>query len=82
MLYKSAVQQNTTTQRSFQPVKPQRKMSNLLFQISEAQRNFRNKVFDSVEAQRNCRTAFSYQAKAQSIEISQHIVNNTIFAIL
>ena len=40
-------------QQSFQPVKAQRKMRNLIFLISEAQRKFRNKLFDSVEAQHN-----------------------------
>ena len=47
-------------QRSFQPVKAQRKMHNLIFLISEAQRNFRNQVFDSVEAQRNSAIAERY----------------------
>ena len=52
-------------QQSFQPVKAQRKMRNLIFLISEEQRNFRNELFDSVEAQRNSGTAFSYHVKAQ-----------------
>ena len=37
-------------QRSFQPVKAQHKMNNLIFLIFKAQSNFRNKLFDSVEA--------------------------------
>ena len=52
-------------QRSFQPVKALRKISNLIFLIFEAQRNLRNELFDSVEAQRNCGAAFSHQVKAQ-----------------
>ena len=45
--------QRNKTQRSFQPVKAQRKMCNLIFFISEAQCNFRKELFDLVEAQRN-----------------------------
>ena len=45
--------QRNKAQRSFQPLKAQRKVRNLIFLLSEAQRNFRNKIFDSVEAQRN-----------------------------
>ena len=55
-------------QQSFQPVKAQREMRNLIFLIFVAQRNFRNELFDSVEAQRNfrnCGTAFLYEVKAQ-----------------
>ena len=55
-------------QRSFQPVKEQRKLRNLFFLISEAQRNFRNELFDSVDAQRNSAIAerhFRDQVKAQ-----------------
>ena len=40
-------------QRSFQPVKAQCQMRNLVFLISEAQHNFRNELFDSVDAKRN-----------------------------
>ena len=40
-------------QWSFQPIKSQSKMCNLIFLISEMQRNFRNELFDSVEAQSN-----------------------------
>ena len=57
--------QRNKVQRSFQRVKMQRKMRNLMFLISKAHRNFRNKLFDSVEGQRNRGTAFSYQVKAQ-----------------
>ena len=37
-------------QGSFQPVKAQRKMRNLIIFISKAQRNFRNELFDSARA--------------------------------
>ena len=57
--------QRNNAQRSFQQVKSQGKMRNLIFLISEVQRNFRNELFDSVAAQRNCETAFSNQVKAQ-----------------
>ena len=74
-------------QRSFQPVKAQRKMCNLIFFISEAQRNFRNELFDSVEAQRNSaiaergfRTKFKRNLTSAS-EISQHNANTAFFAI-
>ena len=49
--------QRNKAQRSFQPVKAQRKMRNLIFLISEAQRNFRNELFDSVEA--DCNSAIA-----------------------
>ena len=39
--------------RSFETVKGQRKMRNLIFLISEAKCNFRNELFDAVEAQWN-----------------------------
>ena len=74
--------------RSFQPVKAQRKMRNLIFLLSEAQRNFRNELFDSVEAQRNSAIAERYfrtklkRNLTSAIEISQHNVNTAFFAIL
>ena len=52
--------QRNKAQRSFQSVKAQRKMRNLIFLLSEAQRNFRNDLFDSVEAQRNSAIAERY----------------------
>ena len=72
-------------QRSFQPLKAQRKMRNLIFLISEAQRNFRNELFDSVEAQRNSAIAerhFWTKLKCNltfAIKISQHKANVTFF---
>ena len=74
-------------QRSFQPVKAQRKLRNLFFLISEAQRNFRNELFDSVDAQRNSAIAerhFRTKLKrnlTSAIEISQHRANTALFAI-
>ena len=70
--------QRNRAQRSFQPVKAQRKLRNLFFLISEAQRNFRNELFDSVDAQRNSAIAERhFRAKLKrnltsAIEISQH----------
>ena len=53
--------------RSFQPVKAERKMRNLIFLVSEVQRSFRYELFDSVKAQRNSaiaeRTAFRFKLK-------------------
>ena len=75
-------------QRSFQPVKAQRKMRNLIFLFSEAQRNFCNEPFDSVEAQRNFAIAeqhFCTKLKrnlTSTIEISHHNANTAFFAIL
>ena len=72
-------------QRSFQPVKAQRKMRSFIFLTSEAQRNFRNELFRSVEAQRNSAIAeqrFRTKLKrnlTSAIEISQH---NAIAAFL
>ena len=74
-------------QRSFHPVKAQRKLRNLFFLISEAQRNFRNELFDSVDAQRNSAIAerhFRTKLKrnlTSAIEISQHRTNTALFAI-
>ena len=75
-------------QRSFQPVKAQRKMPNLIFLLPEAQRNFRNELFDSVEAQCNsaiaeryCRTKLKCNLTSAT-EISQHNANTAFFAIL
>ena len=74
-------------QRSFQPVKAQRKMRNLVFLISEVQPNFRNELFDSVEVQRNSAIAerhFRTKLKrnlTSAIEISQHNANTAFFAI-
>ena len=45
--------QRNKAQRSFQPVKTQRKLRNFIFLASKVQRSFRNKLFDSIEAQRN-----------------------------
>ena len=79
--------QRNKAQRSFQPVKAQRKLRNLLFLISEAQRNFCNELFDSVDAQRNSAIAerhFCTKLKRNvtcAIEISQHRANSTLFAI-
>ena len=75
-------------QRSFQPVKAQRKMRNLIFLLTEAQRNFRNELFDSVEAQRNSAIAERYfrtkvkRNLTSAIEISQHNANTAFFTIL
>ena len=52
--------QRNQAQPSFQPLKAQGKMRDLIFLFSEAQRNFRNKLFDSVEAQRNSAIAERY----------------------
>ena len=79
--------QRNKAQRSFQPVKAQRKLRNLFFLISEAQRNFRNELFDSVDAQRNSAIAerrFRTKLKhnlTSAIEISQHRANTALFAI-
>ena len=43
----------SAAQQSFQPVKAQRKMHNLISLLSKVQCNFRNELFDSVKAQRN-----------------------------
>ena len=70
--------QRNKAQRSFQPVKAQRKMRNLIFLLSEAQCNFRNELFDSVEVQRNSAIVERrFRAKLKrnltsAIEISQH----------
>ena len=45
--------QRNKVQRSFQYVKTQRKVRNLIFLPSQEKCNFRNELFDSVEAQRN-----------------------------
>ena len=80
--------QRNKAQRSFQPVKAQREMRNLIFLLSEVQRNFRNELFDSVEAQRNSAIAERYfRTKLKrnlvfAIEISQHNANSALFAIL
>ena len=79
--------QRNKAQRSFQPVKAQRKLRNLFFLISEAQRNFRNELFDSVDAQRNSAISvrlFCTKLKrnlTSAIEISQHRANTALFAI-
>ena len=79
--------QRNKVQRSFQPVKAQRKLRDLFFLISEAQRNFRNELFDSVDAQRNSAIAerhFRTKLKrnlTSAIEISQHRANTALFAI-
>ena len=75
-------------ERSYQRVKAQRKMRNLIFLISEAQRYFHNKLFDSVKALRNSAIAkrhFRTRFKRNLIsafEISQHNANTAFFAIL
>ena len=75
-------------QRSFQPVKAQRKTRNLIFLLSKAQRNFRNELFDSVEAQHNSAIAEPYfrtklkHNLTSAIKISQHNANTAFFAIL
>ena len=80
--------QRNKAQRSFQPVKAQRKMRKLIFLLSEALRNFHNELFDSVEAQRNSAIAERYfRAKLKlnltsTIEISQHKTNSAFLAIL
>ena len=43
--------QRKKAQRSFQPVKAQRKMRYLIFLVSEAQRNFRNELL--IQLKRN-----------------------------
>ena len=73
--------QLSKAQRSFQPVKAQRKIRSFIFLTSEAQRNFRNELFRSVEAQRNSAIAeqrFRTKLKrnlTSAIEISQHNAN-------
>ena len=68
-------------QRSFQPVKARRKMSNFILLTSEAQRNFHNEVFHSIEVQPNSAIAeqrFRTKLKrnlTSAIEISQHNAN-------
>ena len=52
-------------QRSFQPVKAQRKMRSFIFLTSEALGNFRNKLFRSVEAQGNFRNKLFRSVEAQ-----------------
>ena len=80
--------QRNKAQRSFQPVKAQLKMRNLIFLVFEVQRNFRNELFDSVEAQRNSAIAERYfrtklkRNLTSAIEISQHNGNTAFFAIL
>ena len=76
--------QSNKAQRSFQPVKAQHKIRNLIFLISEAQRNFRNELFDSVEAQRDSAIAkrhFRTKLKrnlTSAIEILQHNANTAV----
>ena len=73
-------------QRSFQPVKVQRKIRNLNFWISEAQHNFRSELFNSVAAQRNSTIAqWNFFTKLKrnltsAIEISQHNAYTAFFA--
>ena len=78
--------QRNKAQRTFQPVKAQRKMRNLIFLLSEAQRNFRNELFDSVEAYNAiAERHFCIKLKrnlTSAIEISQHNANTAFFAIL
>ena len=80
--------QRNKAQRSFQPVKVQRKMRSLIFLISEAQCNFRNELFDSVEAKRNFAIVeqhFRTKLKCNgtsAIKISHHNANTAFFAIL
>ena len=80
--------QRNKAQRSFETIKVQRKMRNLIFLISEAQRNFRNQIFDLVKAQCNSAIAerhFHTKLKCNltsAIEISQHNANAAFFAIL
>ena len=75
-------------QRSFQPVKAQRKLRHLIFLISEAQRNFCTERFDLVKAQRNSTIAerhFCTKLKrnlTSAIKIAQHNANTAFFAIL
>ena len=74
-------------QRSFQRVKAQRKMRNLISLISEAQRNFRNELHNSVEAQRNSAIAERHfrtklkRNRTSAIEISQHNANTAFFRV-
>ena len=80
--------QRNKAQRSFQLVKAQHKMRNLLLLLSEAQRNFRNELFYSVEAQPNSAIAKRYfctklkRNVTSAIEISQHNANTAFFAFL
>ena len=80
--------QRNKAQRSFETIKVQRKMPNLIFLTSEAQRNFRNQIFDLVKAQCNSAIAerhFHTKLKrnlTSAIEISQHNANAAFFAIL
>ena len=73
--------QRNKAQRSFQPIKAQRKMRNFIFLIFEAQRNFCNELFNAIEAQ--CNSAIAEQRfctkfkrnLTSAIEISQHNAN-------
>ena len=77
--------QRSKAQRSFQPIKAQRKMRILIFLISEAPHNFSNKRFDSVETQRNSAIAERHcltklkRNLTSAIEISQHNANTAFF---
>ena len=79
--------QRNKAQRSFQPVKAQHKMRNLIFLLSEAQRKFRNEIFHLVEARRNSAIAERYfrtklkRNLTPAIEISQRNANTAFFAI-
>ena len=80
--------QRNKAQQSFQPLKAQRKMRNLIFLISEAQRNFCYELFDSVKAHRNSAIAERYFCtklkcnRTFATEISQHNASTAFFAIL
>ena len=63
-------------QRSFEPVKVQRKMHNLSFLISEAQPSFLNEL-----AERYFRTKLKRKLTS-AITISQHNANTAFFEIL
>ena len=78
--------QRNKAQQSFQTVKAQCKMHNLIFLISEAQRNFHNELFDSVEVQRNStiaerhfRTTLKRNLPSTILKISQHNANTAFF---
>ena len=69
-------------QRSFQPVKAQRKMRNLIFLISETQRSFRKKLLDSAEiAEWHFCTKLKRNLNS-AIKLSQLSANTPFFAIL
>ena len=78
--------QRNKARRSFQPVKAQCKMRNLIFLLSKAQRKMRNLIFLLSEAQRNFRNELFIQLKCNAIPIAEghfraKLKRNLTFAI-